>query len=492
MVNDLELNFDNSFAKELKDFYEFTKADKSNSPKLIKFNDSLAEKLGPEWVKLKSDNGLLIFSGNEVPKGSQPLSQAYSGHQFGGFSPLLGDGRALLLGEVIDKDNIRRDIQLKGSGRTIFSRGGDGKSSLGPVLREYLISEAMHSLNIPTTRALAAVSTGDSVFREKVLPGGILTRVASSHIRVGTFQYASTSGDIEKIRVLCDYSINRHYKDLFQKKDKYIEFFEAVCDSQINLISKWMGIGFIHGVMNTDNMTISGETIDYGPCAFMDRYDPNTFFSSIDTQGRYAYSNQPLILSWNLARFAETLIPLIDKNEQNAIDILTQKISSIQNKYEKAWLKVMSEKIGITKTQDGDLDLINHLLDIMKNEKADFTLVFRYLADFIVGKENLLINLFDNSKKINEWTDIWKNRIEKEGKFDKSLCIKMKKINPLYIPRNHLVENALDEALSKENYKSFHNLLGFITNPYDEIFNSDEYTLPAPITDKPFKTFCGT
>jgi uncharacterized protein YdiU (UPF0061 family) len=253
-----------------------------------------------------------------------------------------------------------------------------------------------------------------------------------------------------------------------------------------------MGIGFIHGVMNTDNMTISGETIDYGPCAFMDRYDPNTFFSSIDTQGRYAYSNQPLILSWNLARFAETLIPLIDKNEQNAIDILTQKISSIQNKYEKAWLKVMSEKIGITKTQDGDLDLINHLLDIMKNEKADFTLVFRYLADFIVGKENLLINLFDNSKKINEWTDIWKNRIEKEGKFDKSLCIKMKKINPLYIPRNHLVENALDEALSKENYKSFHNLLGFITNPYDEISNSDEYTLPAPITDKPYKTFCGT
>ena len=385
----MELNFDNSFAKELKDFYEFTKADKSTSPKLIKFNDSLAKKLGPEWEKLKSDNGLLIFSGNKVPKGSQPLSQAYSGHQFGGFSPLLGDGRAILLGEVIDKDNIRRDIQLKGSGRTIFSRGGDGKSSLGPVLREYLISEAMHSLNIPTTRALAAVSSGDDVFREKALPGGILTRVASSHIRVGTFQYASTTGDIEKIRVLSDYSINRHYKNLLQKKEKYIEFFESVCESQIDLISKWMGIGFIHGVMNTDNMTISGETIDYGPCAFMDRYDPNTFFSSIDTQGRYAYSNQPLILSWNLARFAETLIPLIDKNEQNAIEILTKKISLIHNKYEKAWLKVMSEKIGIVNIKDGDLDLINNLLDIMKNEKADFTLVFRYLADFIIGKEYL-------------------------------------------------------------------------------------------------------
>ena len=488
----MELNFDNSFAKELKDFYEFTRAEKSTSPKMIKFNDSLAKELGPKWEQLTLDNGLLIFSGNEIPKGSQPLSQAYSGHQFGGFSPLLGDGRALLLGEVIDKDNIRRDIQLKGSGRTIFSRGGDGKSSLGPVLREYLISEAMHSLNIPTTRALAAVSSGDDVIREKVLPGGILTRVASSHIRVGTFQYASTTGDIEKIRVLSDYSINRHYKNILQKKEKYIEFFEAVCESQLNLIAKWMGIGFIHGVMNTDNMTISGETIDYGPCAFMDRYDPNIFFSSIDTQGRYAYSNQPLILSWNLARFAETLIPLIDKNEQNSIDILTQKISSIRDKYEKAWLKVMSEKIGITKIQDGDLDLINELLDIMKNERADFTLVFRYLADFIIGKENLLINLFDNSKKINKWIINWKNRIEKEGKFDKSLCTKMKKINPLYIPRNHLVEYALDEALSKENYKPFYNLLSFVTNPYDEVFNSEEYTLPAPITDKPYKTFCGT
>ena len=488
----MELNFENSFAKELKDFYEFTKADKSTSPKLIKFNESLAKELGPEWENLKSDYGLLIFSGNVVPKGSQPLSQAYSGHQFGGFSPLLGDGRAILLGEVIDKDNIRRDIQLKGSGRTIFSRGGDGKSSLGPVLREYLISEAMHSLNIPTTRALAAVSSGDDVLREKVLPGGILTRVASSHIRVGTFQYASTTGDLEKIRALSDYSINRHYKNISQKKEKYIDFFEAVCESQLNLVSKWMGIGFIHGVMNTDNMTISGETIDYGPCAFMDRYDPNTFFSSIDTQGRYAYLNQPLILLWNLARFAETLIPLIDKNEQNSINILTQKLSLIQGRYENAWLKVMSEKIGITVIQDGDLELINDLLDIMKNEKADFTLVFRYLADFIIGKEDLLLSLFENSKKINEWIINWKNRIEKEGKFDKSLCTMMKKINPLYIPRNHLVEYALDEALSEENYKPFYNLLSHVTNPFDEISSSEDYTLPAPITDKPYKTFCGT
>ncbi|MBN44296.1 MAG: hypothetical protein CML94_02165 [Rhodobiaceae bacterium] len=488
----MELNFENSFAKELKDFYEFTKADKSTSPKLIKFNESLAKELGPEWENLKSDYGLLIFSGNVVPKGSQPLSQAYSGHQFGGFSPLLGDGRAILLGEVIDKDNIRRDIQLKGSGRTIFSRGGDGKSSLGPVLREYLISEAMHSLNIPTTRALAAVSSGDDVLREKVLPGGILTRVASSHIRVGTFQYASTTGDLEKIRALSDYSINRHYKNISQKKEKYIDFFEAVCESQLNLVSKWMGIGFIHGVMNTDNMTISGETIDYGPCAFMDRYDPNTFFSSIDTQGRYAYLNQPLILLWNLARFAETLIPLIDKNEQNSINILTQKLSLIQGRYENAWLKVMSEKIGITVIQDGDLKLINDLLDIMKNEKADFTLVFRYLADFIIGKEDLLLSLFENSKKINEWIINWKNRIEKEGKFDKSLCTMMKKINPLYIPRNHLVEYALDEALLEENYKPFYNLLSHVTNPFDEISSSEDYTLPAPITDKPYKTFCGT
>ena len=484
-------HFDNTYSKLPDTFKEDIKPTPVHDPELIILNDKLSKDLNLDFSKIDKEELSKIFSGNSLPKGSTTIAQAYAGHQFGHFT-MLGDGRAVLLGEHLTNKDNRFDVQFKGSGRTSFSRSGDGRAVLGPMLREYIISEAMNALNIPTTRSLAVVKTGENVKRETLLQGAILTRVASSHIRVGTFQYASTTGDLEKIRALSDYSINRHYKDILKKKEKYIEFFEAVCESQLNLISKWMGIGFIHGVMNTDNMTISGETIDYGPCAFMDRYDPNTFFSSIDTQGRYAYSNQPLILLWNLARFAETLIPLIDKNEKNSINILTQKISLIQSKYEKAWLKVMSEKIGITKIQDGDLELINDLLDIMKNEKADFTLVFRYLADFIIGKESLLINLFDNSKKINEWIINWKNRIEKEGKFDKSLSSKMKKINPLYIPRNHLVEHALDEALSKENYKPFYKLLGFVTNPYNEISNSEEYTLPAPINDKPYKTFCGT
>ena len=488
----MKLNFENTFANELKDFYASSKANNSPSPSLIKFNLELAKDLGSEWLKLDSDEGLSIFSGNTVPNGSRPISQAYSGHQFGGFSPLLGDGRAILLGEVVDKKKIRRDIQLKGSGRTVFSRGGDGKSSLGPVLREYLISESMYSLGIPTTRALAAVSTGEDVFRESNLPGGILTRVASSHIRIGTFQYASTTGDLKKIRDLADYSINRHYLKLPGKKNKYLEFFEAVCDSQISLISKWMSIGFIHGVMNTDNMTISGETIDYGPCAFMDRYDPNTFFSSIDTQGRYAFSNQPLILSWNLARFAETLIPLIDKDQDKAIQLLSEKIISIKSEYEEEWFKVMAKKIGITDIKNDDLILLNNLLDIMNENNADFTLTFRYLSELIIGDENLFYNLFRSKEKINKWVITWKGRIKEDSKLDESFSLKLNKNNPLYIPRNHIVEDVLSKALFEKNFKPFHEFYEILINPYNEVPNSEKYTLPAPITDKPYKTFCGT
>ena len=488
----MKLNFENTFANELKDFYESSKANNSPSPSLIKFNLELAKDLGSDWLKLDSDEGLSVFSGNTVPNGSRPISQAYSGHQFGGFSPLLGDGRAILLGEVVDKKKIRRDIQLKGSGRTVFSRGGDGKSSLGPVLREYLISESMYSLGIPTTRALAAVSTGEDVFRESNLPGGILTRVASSHIRIGTFQYASTTGDLNKIRALADYSINRHYLKLPEKKNKYLEFFEAVCDSQISLISKWMSIGFIHGVMNTDNMTISGETIDYGPCAFMDRYDPNTFFSSIDIQGRYAYSNQPLILSWNLARFAETLIPLIDKDQDKAIELLSEKIISIKSSYEQEWLKIMAKKIGITVIKSNDLKLLNNLLDIMNDNDTDFTLTFRYLSELITGDENLFYNLFKSKEKINKWVKTWKDRIKEDSKLDEFFSLKLNKNNPLYIPRNHIVEDVLSKALFEKNFQPFHEFYDILVNPYNEKPNSEKYTLPAPITNQPYKTFCGT
>ena len=488
----MKLNFENTFANELKDFYESSKANNSPSPSLIKFNLELAKDLGSDWLKLDSDEGLSVFSGNTVPNGSRPISQAYSGHQFGVFSPLLGDGRAILLGEVVDKKKIRRDIQLKGSGRTVFSRGGDGKSSLGPVLREYLISESMYSFGIPTTRALAAVSTGEDVFRESNLPGGILTRVASSHIRIGTFQYASTTGDLKKIRALADNSINRHYLKLPEKKNKYLEFFEAVCDSQISLISKWMSIGFIHGVMNTDNMTISGETIDYGPCAFMDRYDPNTFFSSIDTQGRYAYSNQPLILSWNLARFAETLIPLIDKDQDKAIKLLSEKIISIKSSYEQEWLKIMAKKIGITVIKNNDLKLLNNLLDIMNDNDTDFTLTFRYLSELIIGDENLFYNMFKSKEKINKWVIKWKGRIKEDSKLDESFSLKLNKNNPLYIPRNHIVEDVLSKALFEKNFQPFHEFYDILVNPYNEKPNSEKYTLPAPITNQPYKTFCGT
>ena len=485
-------NFDNSFARNLKGFFVSCQAEPASAPKLLQFNHALAEELGLDPIVLDSKAGLDIFSGNVTPEGSEPLAQGYAGHQFGGFASQLGDGRALLLGEVIDTLQQRRDIQLKGSGRTPFSRGGDGKAALGPVLREYLIGESMHALGVPTTRALAAVTTGDNVYREIPLPGAVLTRVAASHIRIGTFEFGAARGDVDKVRKLADYSIARHYPETAKSDNKYLAFFEAVSDSQAALVARWMEIGFIHGVMNTDNMTISGETIDYGPCAFMDTYAPGTVFSSIDAQGRYAYSNQPAILSWNLTRLAETLVRFVDTDKDRAIELLTEKTKTIQPLYETYWLTGMRAKIGLSTENSLDLELINDLLSVMEDGHADFTLVFRLLAQALRGDSNPVRQLFEEPDAFDIWERRWRNRLEQDGITAEARALLMDRINPIYIPRNHKVEEALAAAVNHDDMIPFSDLLTVLSHPFDEAPGKEAYAAPSPASDIPYRTFCGT
>ena len=485
-------NFDNSFARSLEGFFVPCQAEPAAAPKFLQFNHALAEELGLDPVAFDSEMGLAIFSGNVTPEGSEPLAQAYAGHQFGGFASQLGDGRALLLGEVIDIQKRRRDIQLKGSGRTPFSRGGDGKAALGPVLREYLVGEAMHALGIPTTRALAAVSTGEHVYRETPQPGAILTRVAASHIRVGTFELGAARGDVDKVRKLADYAIARHYPDTANTENPYLAFFEAVADAQAALVARWMNIGFIHGVMNTDTMTISGEPIDYGPCAFMDRYSSGTVFSSIDTQGRYAYGNQPAILSWNLTRLAETLVRFVDPDKDRAIELLTNTIQRIQPFYETYWLAGMRCKIGLSTEDSLDLELINELLLLMENGRADFTLVFRNLAQTLRGDSAAVRHLFEEPDAFDIWERRWRDRLDQDGIAAETVAQAMDRANPIYIPRNHKVEEALAAAVYKENMTPFSELLKVLTHPFDKNAGNEDYAVPAPITDRPYRTFCGT
>ena len=486
-----QFNFDNSFARSLEGFFKPCQAEPATAPTLLQFNHALAKELGLDPVALDSEAGLAIFSGNATPEGSEPLAQAYAGHQFGGFSPQLGDGRALLLGEVIDTQQRRRDIQLKGSGRTPFSRGGDGLAAIGPVLREYLIGEAMHALGVPTTRALAAVATGKHVYREIALPGAILTRIAASHIRVGTFQYAGARGDILKVRELADYAIQRHYPDTSDAENPYLAFFAAVADAQAALVARWMNIGFIHGVMNTDNMTISGETIDYGPCAFMDKYAASTVFSSIDQYGRYAYANQPEILTWNLARLAETLIPHVDTKKERAIELLTETIECIQPLYESYWLSGMRSKIGLTTEDILDQELINDLLKIMEAGQADFTLVFRRLSKTLQGDSDAVRNLFKEPDAFNAWVVRWQKRLEKEDILAETTAQSMDRVNPIYIPRNHKVEEALAAAVNQD-MTPFTKLLEVVIQPFDEVAGNEAYAEPAPATNRRYQTFCGT
>lgn len=467
----MTIAFDHSYARDLPGTYLRVAPDVAPAPRLLALNRPLADALG---LTLTDAEAADWFSGARLPPGADPIAQAYAGHQFGGFSPQLGDGRAHLLGEIVTPAG-RFDIQLKGSGRTPFSRGGDGKAAVGPMLREYLISEAMHALGIPTTRALAVVATGEQIWRETKLPGAVLARVAASHLRVGTFQFFAARGDQAQVKALADYAIARHYPDLAQEQNAYLAFLDAVIAAQARLIAQWMGVGFIHGVMNTDNMAISGETIDYGPCAFMEAYAPGTVFSSIDHQGRYAYANQPLILGWNLARLAETLVPLLDANPDRAVELANDRLTGIAGRHRAEWLAVMRRKLGLMDQDDADAALIDDLLPAM--EGADWTLTFLRLAD-----EAALRPLFTDFSKMAAWLARWRARA------GDGVAARLADANPAVIPRNHKVEEALAAATAGD-MAPFHALLAAIRTPFTR---TEPYMLPAPDGFGQYVTFCGT
>src|SRR5499433_3833788 len=462
------------------------------SPRLIKLNRPLAAHLGLDPDVLDSPEGAEILSGKRVPAGADPIAMAYAGHQFGHFVPQLGDGRAILLGEVIDKDGMRRDIQLKGSGRTPFSRRGDGRAALGPVLREYIVSEAMHALGIPTTRSLAAVTTGEPVFRETMLPGAVLARVAASHLRVGTFEYFAARGDLDAVRTLADYAIARHYPALQESPRPYLAFLDAVCEAQAALIARWMQVGFIHGVMNTDNMTISGETIDYGPCAFLDAYDPATVFSSIDHHGRYAYGNQPRIAQWNLARFAETLLSLLDADRNRAVARASEVVNNFPQRYEHHWLNGMRTKLGLVTEDEADLNLATGFVTAMAGNKVDYTLAFRYLANAALGDEEPLRALFSDASAYDHWSQHWRARLARESMAPVARVESMRRANPAFITRNHRVEEALSAAVERDDYAPFDSLLNILAHPFDDQPEFAAFAEPAPDGQGCYRTFCGT
>ena len=471
-------NFNNSYTKLPKIFYTHQPPTTVRAPKLIILNHSLASSLG---VPLD----LNVFAGNEIPKGAEPLAQAYAGHQFGYFT-MLGDGRAILLGEQITDSGERFDIQLKGSGRTPYSRGGDGRAALGPMLREYIISEAMHELGIPTTRSLAVVTTGETITREEYLPGAVLTRVAASHIRVGTFEYASRFGTSEDVRCLADYTIKRHFPSIATLENKYLQLLREVIKRQASLISKWQLVGFIHGVMNTDNMAISGETIDYGPCAFMDVYDPTTVFSSIDTHGRYSYENQPKMAVWNLARFAETLLPFLHDDKNKAVSIAQEELAKFESLYQEHWLSGMRAKLGLYNNEVEDLSLIKDILQLMQQHKADYTKTLQSLT----FDKNDGQNLF-SSPDYHHWHERWQARLSRQSISKDESKELMKSHNPAIIPRNHRVEEAL-AAANEGDLSKMHKLLDALKNPYRYTPEQEEFsTLPAPEFCH-YKTFCGT
>jgi uncharacterized protein YdiU (UPF0061 family) len=476
--------FDNTYYRLSDIFKEDIKPIPVKKPELVLLNKTLAENLNLNFSNLDNQELSELFSGNSLPKGSNSIAQAYAGHQFGHFT-MLGDGRAVLIGEHLSKDNKRYDIQFKGSGKTAFSRNGDGRAALGPMLREYVISEAMNGLGIPTTRSLAVVKTGEDVIRETSQPGAILTRIASSHIRVGTFQYIAARQKKDEIEVLLNYVIDRHYPDIKNSKNKATELLSIVLEKQINLVVNWMRVGFIHGVMNTDNMSISGETIDYGPCAFMDTYDPKTVFSSIDQMGRYAYFNQPVITKWNLSRFAECLIPLIDKNQEKAIELATEIINSFEKKYEEKWLNMMRDKLGLFGMDEKDKFLILDLLTWMHQKKIDYTNIFCHLMN-----ENIKEDKDYEDEDFKNWKKRWNERLKTNNNTPEKSLKLMRSANPIVIPRNHKVEEAL-EAAEKNNFKPITRLVEILKDPYSQQKNIINYQIPSN-SEKKYQTFCGT
>ncbi len=473
--------FDNTYARLPDRFFDRQDPVPVADPSLVRVNTALAGLLGVDAAWLAAPEGVAVLAGNRVPAGAEPMALAYAGHQFGGFSPILGDGRAILLGEVVGSDGRRRDIQLKGSGRTRFSRGADGRAALGPVLREYIVSEAMAALGVPTTRALAAVRTGETVLRESMPPGAVLTRVAASHVRIGTFQYFAARGDTEGVRILADYVIGRHDPDARRAELPYVALLEAIVARQARLMADWLRLGFVHGVMNTDNAAVSGETIDYGPCAFMEAYDPATVFSSIDAYGRYAYANQPRIARWNLARLAEALLPLLDPEQDRAVAAAEAALAGFAPVFEDAYLTAMRRKLGLAAARAEDAALITDLLADMQARGTDFTLGFRTLCAAAEGAA---------ADVDPAWLARWWRRLDEEAPMPGRVAA-MRGANPVYIPRNHLVAEALDGAESGR-FDAFERLLAVVTAPFEERAGLERYALPATEEQRVTRTFCGT
>jgi len=493
----IQFAFDNTYARLPERFYARLDPTPVASPRLVRLNVELARNLGLDPVALASAQGVEIFSGNRVAEGAEPLAEAYAGHQFGHFVPQLGDGRANLLGEVVGQDGVRYDIQLKGSGPTPFSRGGDGRAALGPVLREYIVSEAMAALGVPTARALAAVTTGERVLREAALPGAVFTRVAASHLRVGTFQYFAARGDTEGIRTLADYAIARHYPEAAQAKQPYRALLDGVIARQARLVAQWVLLGFVHGVMNTDNTSISGETIDYGPCAFMEAYDPATVFSSIDHYGRYAYGNQHSAMHWNLARLAEALLPLLEQeagSQEAAVAVANESLAAFEPQFEAARAAGLRRKLGLFVEREGDAALAEDLLVRMAANQADFTLTFRRLCEAAAGPQGdaAVQALFADPGAYDAWALAWRRRLEEEPVSGRVRTAAMRMANPAFIPRNHLVEAALNAAVSRQDFQPFEQLLEVLSRPYEDRPGLERYATPARPEESVRQTFCGT
>ena len=490
-------SFDNRYLQLGDEFYTKTRPTAVTAPKLIQFNVPLAEQLQLHFNtnELKT-LAPALFSGNQIPEGAEPIAMAYAGHQFGGFNPQLGDGRAILLGEVLDQTQNRYDIQLKGAGITPFSRNGDGRSALGPALREYLVSEAMHRMGVPSTRALALVTYTEPVWREKPVAGGILTRISKGYVRIGTFEYFHARQNCSALKKLADHVIQRHYPELQSEKQPYQSLLIAVIQRQAKLIAQWMSLGFIHGVMNTDNVSINGETLDYGPCAFMDFFQHQQVYSSIDHQGRYAYANQPQIGQWNLIRFAETLLFLFAENSKQAVAIAEEALEQYRLFYQQEWLSLMRQKIGLFLDESNDTDLIQELFDIMEKNNADFTLTFYYLSQFELNSIEQPSDIHDLFQKepilLTQWLKKWFTRLNKEKRLYAESQKQMQRVNPLYIPRNHQIEAIIRAAEDNQDFTPFYALHDVLKNPYQWQTDKEKYAQPPRPKEIIKYTFCGT
>ncbi|WP_437893662.1 protein adenylyltransferase SelO [Sorangium sp. So ce124] len=490
----MKLPFDNTYARLPDRFHARVSPARVRAPRIVKVNRALAEVLGLDAEQLASAEGAEVLAGNALAEGAEPIALAYAGHQFGSFVSQLGDGRAILLGEVVGRDGKRRDLQLKGAGRTPFSRGGDGRAALGPVLREYVVSEAMAALGVPTTRALAAVTTGEPVYREEVLPGAVLTRVAASHIRVGTFQFFAARGDREALATLASYALSRHYPEAVGSGNDALALLERVVDAQATLVARWLGVGFVHGVMNTDNTSISGETIDYGPCAFLDEYDPAKKFSSIDRGGRYAFGNQPRIAQWNMARLAEALLPLLAEGEEESIRLATERVERFSALFVAAHERVLRAKLGLAREEEGDLALAADLLERLASNGVDYTVFFRRLCASAAdpAADTQVAALFAEPGAFRDWAESWRRRLAREEVAPEARASAMRLVNPAFIPRNHRIEALIQAAVLRDDFDPFETLVRVLERPYDEQPESAHLSEPPQLDERVQYTFCGT